>query len=76
MHRKLTITVEEEVYRGLHRKIGRGRISSFLNRLARPYVVSKEIEAAYRRMAQDEEREAEAEEWMEGIAGDIADEKD
>ncbi len=75
MQRKLTITVDEEVYQGLHNKIGRGRISSFLNLLARPYVVSKDIKAAYDRMASDQEREAEAEDWIEGIAGDIADEE-
>jgi predicted CopG family antitoxin len=75
MQRKLTITVDEEVYKGLHNKIGRDRISSFLNRLARPYVVSEEIEASFRRMASDEERESAAEDWIEGIVGDIADEK-
>lgn len=34
-----TITVPEEVYRGLHAKIGGGRISGFIDALARPHVV-------------------------------------
>jgi hypothetical protein len=72
MKRKLTITVDEKVYEGLHAKIGRGRISAFLNQLARPLVVSGEIEAAYRAMAADQEHETEAAEWIEGIAGDLA----
>ncbi len=30
----------------------------------------QELEAAYRQMAQDEEREAEASEWTEALVGD------
>ena len=73
MQKKLTITLDEEVYKGLHAVIGRGRISRFLEDLARPHVVSRDLEAAYREMAGDEVREAEAEEWVEGLIGDVAD---
>ena len=74
MQKKLTITIDEEVYKGLHAVIGRGRISRFLEDLARPHVISRELEAAYEEMAGDEVREAEAEEWAEGLIGDVADE--
>jgi len=74
MQKKLTITIDEEVYKGLHAVIGRGRISRFLENLARPHVVSRELEAAYKEMAGDEVREAEAEEWAEGLIGEVADE--
>lgn len=57
MNRKLTITVSEDVYEGLHRKFGRRRISQFLERLARPHVVPEDIESAYRDMAADQARE-------------------
>ena len=73
MQKKLTITLDEEVYKGLHAVVGRGRISRFLEDLARPHVVSRDLEAAYREMAGDEVREAEAEEWVEGLIGDVAD---
>ena len=73
MQKKLTITLDEEVYKGLHAVIGRGRISRFLEDLARPHVVSRDLEAAYREMAGDEVREAGAEEWVEGLIGDVAD---
>ena len=73
MQKKLTITIDEEVYKGLHAVIGRGRISRFLENLARPHVVSPDLEAAYQEMAGDEVREAEADEWAEGLIGDIAD---
>ena len=66
MHRKLTITLAEEVYRGLHQQIGRGQISSFIEDLVRPHVVDdEELEAAYREMAADEARERDALEWIE-----------
>jgi predicted CopG family antitoxin len=73
MQKKLTITIDEEVYKGLHAVIGRGRISRFLEDLARPHVVSHELEAAYKEMAGDEVREREAEEWAEGLIGDSSD---
>ncbi len=74
MSRKLTITVSEEVYNGLHARIGAGRISRFIDALARPHVVDTELDAAYREMAADAGRETEALEWAEAIVGDIGDE--
>ena len=74
MTRKLTITVSEEVYRGLHSRIGAGRISRFIDALARPHVVDDELDASYRSMAGDADREAEALEWAENLSGDSADE--
>jgi hypothetical protein len=73
MTKKLTITVDDEVYAGLHSVVGRRRISRFLNDLARPHVTSRELAEAYRAMAADEEREREAAEWVENLTGDIAD---
>lgn len=72
--RKLTITVDEEVYTGLQHRIGPRRISRFLNDLARPHVVEDDLDAAYREMAADEEREREALEWAEATIADVADE--
>ncbi len=74
MSKKLTITVENEVYAGLHSIIGRRRISRFLNDLARPHVLQGELAEGYKAMAADEERERDATEWVENLTGDIADE--
>ncbi len=74
MQKKLTITVDERVYAGLHAIVGRRRISRFIETLVRPFVVGKDLESAYRQMARDEAREAEALEWAEGTVGDVADE--
>ena len=62
MHKKLTVTVDEEVYDGLHRVIGRQKISQFIEGLVRPHVVAQDLAEAYRAMAADEAREAEAHE--------------
>ena len=74
VRRKLTITVDEEVCEGLHRVVGRRRISPFLTELARSHVISDDLEAGYRAMAADEKHEREALEWVEGIVADVADE--
>ncbi len=73
MRKKLTIMIDQEVYEGLHRVVGRGRIGRFVERLARPHVVKADLEAGYREMAADEAREAEAREWSEALIGDVAD---
>jgi len=72
MLKKLTITVDAEVYDGLHSVIGRRRISRFLNDLARPHVAGRALAAGYAAMAADEAREAEAAAWSEGLIGDTA----
>jgi len=74
MSKKLTITVDDEVYEGLHAVVGRRRISRFLNNLARPHVMPRDLVEGYRAMAADEEREREATEWAENLVGDVADE--
>ena len=74
MARKLTIMIDDEVYRGLYRRVGARKIGRFLEELARPHVIDDGLEAAYEAMAADERREAEAEEWVEGVVEDVADE--
>jgi len=74
MRKKLTITVEEAVYKGLRKVVGKRNISRFLNDLARPHVVQGSLDEGYRAMAADEEQEHEALEWSEGLIGDVADE--
>jgi len=72
--KKLTITIDDRVYEGLHAVIGRRRISRFIESLVRPHVVQQALESAYRAMAEEESREREALEWSEATLGDVADE--
>lgn len=70
VQRKLTITVSDEVYRGLHHYIGRGEISRFIETLVRPHVViDRALEDEYREAAIDEEAEREALAWIESDVG-------
>jgi len=69
---QFTITVDAEVYDGLHSVIGRRRISRFINDLARPHVVGQDLSAGYAAMAADEAREADAEAWSDGLLRDAA----
>jgi predicted CopG family antitoxin len=75
MQKKLTITVDEEVYEGLHKTIGPRKISKFVEGLVRPHVVRPNLELAYSQMSKDKKREAEALDWAEVSFKDIADEK-
>ena len=45
MLKKLTITIDADVYDGLHSVVGRRRISRFLSDLARPHVVGQSLAA-------------------------------
>lgn len=72
MQKKLTVTVDEEIYEGLHKTIGSRKISKFVQELIRPHVVRPDLESAYAEMAKDKKREKEAIEWAEITFKDIA----
>lgn len=74
MQKKLTITIDEQVYEGLYKFIGKGAISQFIENLVRPHVIEDALEAEYQEMAADQEQEASALAWSEALIGDIADE--
>ncbi|MGA3309598.1 MAG: hypothetical protein ABSD08_13425 [Xanthobacteraceae bacterium] len=41
MTKKLTITVSDEVYRGLHKRVGRRKISRFIDEIAREHLADR-----------------------------------
>ncbi|NWF75911.1 MAG: hypothetical protein HXY53_04965 [Nitrospirae bacterium] len=57
MQKKLTITIDEEVYEDLHKAIGSCKISQFVEKLVRPHVVRPNLELAYSQMSKDKKRE-------------------
>ena len=75
MQKKLTITIDEEVYEGLHKTIGPRKISRFVQELVRPHVIQPDLDSAYAEMAKDRKREKEAIEWAEATFKDITHEK-
>jgi hypothetical protein len=73
MTRKLTISIDDQVYGGLHAIVGRGNIGKFLEDLARPFVVPDSLAAAYAEMTADQARDTEADEWCQALAADGSD---
>jgi hypothetical protein len=73
MHKKMTITLDEAVYEGLYRVVGKRRMSQFIEDLVRPHVLDTSLDEGYRAMAADESRETDAQEWCNGLIGDMAD---
>lgn len=68
MSRRITITLDDELYEGLRQRAGSGDMSALIEDLLRPLVApDAELEAAYREMAADTEREREALEWIEAV---------
>ena len=75
MQKRMTITMDEDVYEGLFRVVGRGKVCQFLQELARPHVLQNAaLDEGYRAMAADSQYEAQAGEWINGLIGDLANE--
>jgi predicted CopG family antitoxin len=74
MHKRMTITLDEAVYDGLYRTVGKRRMSQFIENLVKPHVLDTALDDGYRAMAADIEREADAQEWANGLIADLADE--
>ena len=74
MHKRMTITLDEAVYEGLNRTIGKRRMSQFIEDLLRPHVLDTSLDSGYKAMAEDTHREAEAQQWCQLLAKDMADE--
>ena len=54
MQKRLTITIDEDVYSGLCQVVGKRKISRFIESLVRPYVIYGDIREGYRQMAADD----------------------
>jgi predicted CopG family antitoxin len=67
MQKKLTISIEENIYNNLYLVIGKRKISKFIENLIKPYITKDDIKLAYQEMAKDQQREKEAREWEEGL---------
>ncbi len=74
MHKKMTISLDESVYDGLRRTVGRRHMSQFIEDLLRPHVLDTALDEGYKAMAADQKREAEALEWCNALVADMADE--
>ncbi len=73
MQKKLTITISEELYKGLYAKIGPRNISRFLEDVARPHILDQELDMAYTELAGLTDREQEALDWSEATLAGLDD---
>jgi len=73
MNKRMTITLDEAVYEGLHRRVGRRRMSQFIEDVLRPHVLDASLDDGYRAMAADKTRELEALGWCNAFSKDLAD---
>ncbi len=71
MHKRMSITLDEAVYDGLYRTIGKRQMSQFIENLLRPHVLNNTLDDGYRAMAADTARESEAQEWTNALAKDM-----
>jgi hypothetical protein len=65
MQKKLTLTVDVEVYEGIRKTIGPRKISKFIEDLVRPHVIHPDLDTAYAEMAKDRAREKAALDWAD-----------
>lgn len=73
MPRKLTITLDDAVYEGLHRVVGARKISRFIENLVRPHLISDEdLEAGYAALAAAEAADPNYGDWDEAPLGNVA----
>jgi hypothetical protein len=78
MQHEMTITVDDATYQTLRPFVERQRLGELLgnfarSRFAKPAYTDEELEAGYRAMAADAERENEAQVWCEAFIGDSVD---
>ncbi|MFQ5486528.1 MAG: hypothetical protein ACE5I1_32365 [bacterium] len=52
--------------------IGSKKISKFIEDLVKPYILTRNLETAYKQMANDEERENAELEWSEALISDVS----
>ena len=87
MAKRLTIVVSDEVYDGLHRRVGRGRIGRFLDDLARPHVTApqpgdpgweEQVGEQYRSaaLAETAASASETKVWLDADLGDALPDED
>lgn len=73
MHKRMTITLDEAVYEGLYRTVGKRRMSQFIEDLLKPHVVDTLLDDGYQAMAAAQTREVEALAWCNALAADVTD---
>lgn len=70
MHKKMTITLDENVYKALYLQVGRRKMSQFIEEAVMRELNSQSLDEQYREMAADQARNQDVAEWNQGLASD------
>lgn len=71
MQKKLTISIDDEIYAALYRNVGPGKISRFIADAIRPRLkLANSVREGYRRMGKDAGWMKDAGEWVDSFVDD------
>jgi hypothetical protein len=70
MSKKMTVSIDRQIYDGIQALIGSDDIGEFLEDLARPFIDADGRVAGYVEMSADKAREIEADQWCNALAAD------
>lgn len=71
MQKKMTITLDEKVVDALYRRVGRRKMSRYIEEaVSRQLFANDNLEALYEEMAADRERNAEIDLWNQATDAD------
>lgn len=70
MQKKLTLSIDAEIYEALHKVAGKRKIGRFIEKIVRPHITSLELAQAGKQLTQDGKQEFEALLWAETNVGD------
>jgi hypothetical protein len=74
MQKKLTLSIDAELYEALHKVAGKRKIGRFIEKIVRPHITLQELAQAGNQLIQDEKLESEALLWAGTTVGDSGDE--
>jgi hypothetical protein len=71
MQKKLTLSIDAEIYEALHKVAGKRKIGRFIENLVRPHIMSLELPKASKHKIQDKYQENETLPWVEATLRDV-----
>ena len=70
MQKKLTLSIDAEIYEALHKVAGKRKIGRFIEKIVRPHITLQEFAQAGNQLIQEEKLESEALLWAGTNVGD------
>jgi hypothetical protein len=74
MQKKLTLSIDAEIYEALHKVAGKRKIGRFIEKIVRPHITLQGLAQAGNQLIQYEKLESEALLWAGTTVGDSGDE--